>query len=151
MSSVYLYANRYYSFVTAIILPNREAFSAAGFGSDVNISKDPNAIRQLLEDIKRVCKEMKLRTFEIPRAILIELDPWTPENGMLTPALKIKRPACAEKYNKVLDFLSSKIKDATQIDQIVRESAKIAEQGLSPDKYDDQSISTGTSSFGLLQ
>ncbi|CAL6080554.1 Long_chain fatty acid CoA ligase [Hexamita inflata] len=55
-----------------------------------------------VSNIKKTCKAHNLRSFEIPKAVVIENEPWTPENGLLTPALKVKRPACKEKYEKLM-------------------------------------------------
>jgi len=37
------------------------------------------------------CKAAKLTGFEIPQKIGLVADPWTPENDMLTAAMKLKR------------------------------------------------------------
>lgn len=44
------------------------------------------------------CKSQKLREFEIPQRFALIADPWTPENDMLTAAMKLKRPLIAEKH-----------------------------------------------------
>lgn len=40
-----------------------------------------------------------IRGFEIPKAIIIETESFTLENGLLTPALKINRTKINNKYN----------------------------------------------------
>ena len=41
------------------------------------------------------------------RRVHATLDPWTVENGMLTPTLKLKRPKVMEKFHAELDGMYS--------------------------------------------
>ncbi|CAL6025424.1 Long_chain fatty acid CoA ligase [Hexamita inflata] len=101
VEQVFLYANRFQPIVTAVIIPNRSYLKTKGVsGEDMSLSQE--AIAYVTEDIKKTCKAHNLRSFEIPKAVVIENEPWTPENGLLTPALKVKRPACKEKYEKLM-------------------------------------------------
>ena len=61
------------------------------------------------DDVRRLCKQQGLRGFEVPKVVVVENEQWTPENGLLTPALKVKRPVCKEKYERLLLGLVQKI------------------------------------------
>ena len=37
------------------------------------------------------CVEFRLQKFEIPRAVSLINEPWTPESGLITAAMKLKR------------------------------------------------------------
>jgi len=56
---------------------------------------------------KAKCKEMKLVEFAIPTRIALISDPWTPENDLLTAAMKLKRPIIAEKHKEEIAKLYS--------------------------------------------
>ncbi|CAL6035732.1 Long_chain fatty acid CoA ligase [Hexamita inflata] len=114
VESVFLYANRYHSYTLAVVLPNEQYFQQNGFAKGENLSRSAAAIKMLTEDVKRICKECQLKSFEIPKVILIENEPWTPDNGLLTPALKIKRPSCSAKYDPVMLSISNKIDALTK-------------------------------------
>eukprot|EP00928_Gymnodinium_smaydae_P061414 TRINITY_DN45496_c0_g1_i1.p1 TRINITY_DN45496_c0_g1~~TRINITY_DN45496_c0_g1_i1.p1 ORF type:complete len:729 (+),score=212.97 TRINITY_DN45496_c0_g1_i1:76-2262(+) len=54
------------------------------------------------------CKAQKLQAFEIPQKLLLVSDPWTPENDLLTAAMKLKRPVIAARHKAEIDALYAK-------------------------------------------
>ncbi|CAH1454539.1 unnamed protein product [Lactuca virosa] len=60
-----------------------------------------NRTDQLLCIIRSLCtpgKEAKLDMFELPAKIKLLPDPWTPESGLVTTALKLKREQLKAKF-----------------------------------------------------
>jgi long-chain acyl-CoA synthetase len=54
-------------------------------------------VRELIEhEVEEQSADFK--RFEKPRALIITDDEWCPENGMLTPTLKLKRRVVCEEY-----------------------------------------------------
>lgn len=53
----------------------------------------------------QVAKDGKLQKFEIPEKIKLLPDPWTPESGLVTAALKIKREQVKAKFKNELEQL----------------------------------------------
>lgn len=53
----------------------------------------------------QVAKAAKLDKFEIPAKIKLLPDPWTPESGLVTAALKIKRDQLKAKFKDDLQML----------------------------------------------
>lgn len=51
-----------------------------------------------MEDIKRLSKEHGLHGFETVKAIHLEPEPFSAENGLVTPTFKLKRQQLREKY-----------------------------------------------------
>jgi long-chain acyl-CoA synthetase len=47
--------------------------------------------------------------FEIPKAVLVSPEVWTPENGFLTPTYKIKRDVVRRHFQQQLDALYAKL------------------------------------------
>lgn len=53
----------------------------------------------------QVAKESKLDKFETPAKIKLMPDPWTPESGLVTAALKLKREQLKAKFKDDLQKL----------------------------------------------
>nr|ATE88092.1 long-chain acyl coenzyme A synthetase 6 [Vernicia fordii] len=56
------------------------------------LCNDPRARAAVLAEMDAVGREAKLRGFEFAKAVTLVLEPFTMENGLLTPTFKIKRP-----------------------------------------------------------
>ncbi len=96
------------SYLTALLVLNGDLWGglAQEYGLD---AQDPKSLEdpQLLKDmLKRV--RVALRDFpgyaKIRRAALA-LEPWSVENGLLTPTLKVKRPQVVDRYREAIDRL----------------------------------------------
>lgn len=64
------------------------------------MSPNLQVIERVTEDIRRVGAAKRLTSFEIPRKVLLDPDPWTPESGLVTDALKIKRFNIKRKFEE---------------------------------------------------
>ncbi|KAE8360472.1 acetyl-CoA synthetase-like protein [Aspergillus caelatus] len=68
-------------------------------------TKDPLVREAVQRDLDTVGRKKKLQGFERVRNIELDIEPFTVENGMLTPTLKLKRPLAAKIYREVLQRL----------------------------------------------
>lgn len=55
----------------------------------------------------QVAKKGKLERFEIPTKVKLLSDPWTPESGLVTAAMKLKREAVRKAFANDLKALYS--------------------------------------------
>jgi long-chain acyl-CoA synthetase len=55
----------------------------------------------------QVAKKGKLERFEIPTKVKLLPDPWTPESGLVTAAMKLKREAVRKAFADDLKVLYS--------------------------------------------
>jgi long-chain acyl-CoA synthetase len=60
--------------------------------------KDPPAPEEVVAAFAAIGKQKKLAKFEIPTKVHVCDEPWTPENGMTTAAMKVKRNDIVKKY-----------------------------------------------------
>ncbi len=60
---------------------------------------------QVLKDVQEACKKGGIERFEMPQRLKIVTDPWIPESGLVTDALKLKRKAIEQKYREDIDEL----------------------------------------------
>jgi len=51
-----------------------------------------------------------LQGFEIPKAVHLSAEEWTPENGLLTPTFKIKREILKKSFQTELEALYMQLK-----------------------------------------
>ncbi|KAL3470397.1 hypothetical protein BJX99DRAFT_239596 [Aspergillus californicus] len=68
----------------------------------LNDTKIKNAV---LKDLERVAKKHKLAGYEKVKNCALMIEPFSVENNLLTPTLKLKRPPVVKKYRQLLDLL----------------------------------------------
>jgi long-chain acyl-CoA synthetase len=96
------------SYLTALLILNADLWGglAREYGLDPDDAKSLEDPRLLKDMLKRV--RLALRDFpgyaKIRRAALT-LEPWTVENGLLTPTLKVKRPQVVDRFRETIDHL----------------------------------------------
>ncbi|GMR60431.1 hypothetical protein PMAYCL1PPCAC_30626, partial [Pristionchus mayeri] len=67
-----------------------------------DICADPKAVEFVLDQLSACGKANKLNSIEQVKKVILEAEPFTIENGLLTPTLKSKRPALRMKYKKAM-------------------------------------------------
>ncbi|KAF2357638.1 AMP-dependent synthetase/ligase [Trinorchestia longiramus] len=89
----------------AIVSPTprvlRELAAKIGKPSDASMDvlcKDPEVNSAVLADLIATAKKAKLMRFEIPTAVHLTSDMWTPDSGLVTAAFKLKRRAVESRY-----------------------------------------------------
>ena len=96
------------SYLSALLVLNGDLWDglAREYGLDPENPKSLEDAHLLKDMLKRV--RITLRDFpgyaKIRRAALA-LEPWTVENGLLTPTLKVRRPQVVDRYRDVIDRL----------------------------------------------
>ncbi|MBA2664985.1 MAG: long-chain fatty acid--CoA ligase [Bradymonadaceae bacterium] len=93
-------------FVVALINVAKDELEewAKAQGVSSESSLDDDAVKKLyLDEIVRLSADFK--SYARPRTVLLVDDEWTPENGILTPTLKLKRAVVVERYKERLDAL----------------------------------------------
>ncbi len=72
-------------------------------GSHDDLVKDPKIAELIEAEIQNTCKDFA--SYEIPKKITIIPEAFTPENGILTPTLKLKRREVHAKYDDKINAL----------------------------------------------
>jgi long-chain acyl-CoA synthetase len=93
-------------YLTAIAVLKREEWEkmAAELGLDAHAAealRDESAQHRALERLGAQMREFP--GYAQVRRIALSLEPWTVENGLLTPTMKLKRAKVTEKFNAELD------------------------------------------------
>lgn len=72
------------------------------------ICSNSNVNQVIHESIKEIGFKYKLKRSEIPVKITVCHEEWTPDNGVLTAAMKLKRSVIAQKYKLNIQTMFSK-------------------------------------------
>ena len=99
--------------VVAIVCPQKPAVLALGaslgLGDDfVALCAHPAVVAEVSKSCLAQCKAGGLAGFEIPGALALAVAPdgtpaWTPDNGLLTDTMKLKRPLIAKACAELID------------------------------------------------
>jgi long-chain acyl-CoA synthetase len=74
-----------------------------------SIYKDATIKKTLLKDLERIAHKQKLQGFERIKGIHIATEPFTVENDLLTPTLKLKRADAAKAFRKEINLLYQEV------------------------------------------
>ncbi|MEV0635935.1 carboxylic acid reductase [Streptomyces sp. NPDC050619] len=94
---IYVYGNSERAYLLAVIVPTKEALARSASHDELK--------RSLSESLQHVAREADLEPYEIPRDFLVELEPFTAENGLLSEIRKNLRPQLKERYGDRLEDL----------------------------------------------
>eukprot|EP00457_Paulinella_chromatophora_P001831 gb/GEZN01001833.1/.p1 GENE.gb/GEZN01001833.1/~~gb/GEZN01001833.1/.p1 ORF type:complete len:730 (+),score=124.66 gb/GEZN01001833.1/:97-2286(+) len=97
----------------ALIAPNEpELFKLAkehGLPNDIEaLCTNQTVIDAVMADLQAQATKARLQKCEVPVKIFLAPEPWTPENDMLTTAMKLKRHAVYAKYKPQLAAMYGK-------------------------------------------
>ncbi|BCI52947.1 oxidoreductase [Mycolicibacterium litorale] len=93
---IYVYGNSARSYLLAVVVPTEEAIA------DHDAASLKRAISASLQN---AAKAAGLQSYELPRDFLVETEPFTLENGLLTGIRKLARPKLKERYGDRLEQL----------------------------------------------
>jgi fatty acid CoA ligase FadD9 len=124
----------------------------------------------VLESLNMTARKLQMRGFEVPRDVLIEHEPFSLENGLLSSVRKPLRPALIQRYGDRLEALYSELErkqredllalgrpdtDTTVLERVVAAlEASLGLERVDPDRTqsfaDLGGDSLGAASFALL-
>lgn len=99
IEQVYIYGNSNRAYLLAVVVPDQAALSAA-LGDNPTEEDIKNLIRNEMQDVAR---DQQLKSFEVPRDFIIESEPFSVENGLLSSVRKRLRPQFKVKYGERLE------------------------------------------------
>ncbi|KAK9481089.1 eukaryotic long-chain fatty acid CoA synthetase (LC-FACS) [Lipomyces japonicus] len=117
VSQIFVHGDSVQTFLVAIVAVNPDTFAAfAGtvLGRPVNpadshdiaaAAADTRVRQAAVRELDRVAKQARLQGFERVRNISLKLDPFTAENGLITPTMKLKRAQVVTYFRSDIDSL----------------------------------------------
>lgn len=85
-----------------------ESFLGEKFKTDeeyAQATKNPRIIKAVEQSFQNAAEQSKLARFERPGAFALVADEWTPEAGLMSSTMKLKRPALAARYANLIQEL----------------------------------------------
>lgn len=99
IAQIFVYGSSSRAFLLAVVVPNAEVVPPTLPAADVKA--------RLLAALREVAAANDLQAFEVPRDIIVERTPFSPDNGLLTGVGKVLRPALKARYADDLERLYS--------------------------------------------
>jgi len=106
-----VYADSRTTSCIALVLPNSSKILSLAdeLGkSDLSFEEacqDPEIVKHVLTVLQKQAKAHNLLKYEIPAALFLVSDMWTPDTGLVTAAMKLRRRNIQEHYQKEIDHL----------------------------------------------
>eukprot|EP01065_Artemidia_motanka_P032272 TRINITY_DN39298_c0_g1_i1.p2 TRINITY_DN39298_c0_g1~~TRINITY_DN39298_c0_g1_i1.p2 ORF type:complete len:703 (+),score=272.98 TRINITY_DN39298_c0_g1_i1:137-2110(+) len=110
IAQCFIYGDSLRSTLVAVVVPDPEHMQPwakqQGIKGDLAaLCKDAKVRNAVLADMTGLAKKADLKGFEIARAVHLEPDAFSVDNGMLTPTFKLKRNAVRDHYRSYIDQL----------------------------------------------
>ncbi|CAF3682925.1 unnamed protein product [Rotaria socialis] len=132
VEQIYIHGNPLEDSVSAVIVPNKDY--ARAFATKHNLldldNDHPNTLfyDAIMQDLYLLAKKESLRKHEIPSKLIIEFEPFTSENGLLTSSMKLCRYRLATHYGDRLKTIESiEVRLKSMIERAIERSLTIDE------------------------
>ena len=135
IDQIFIHADLISDTLTAVVVPNRD-------NTQLLTSSVDEAI---LADLRSIGEKESLRPHEIPSRLIIDFQPFTPENGLLTSSMKLCRYKLAAHYAQQLKSTAS-----TSVQQRLRQIIESV-RGTVVGEQETSLISSGTDSLSTVR
>jgi len=119
----FVYGDSLQSHLVAVVVPDPEEAQSWAQQQGIQVSfeelcKREDFCQAVLADASKVGKEASLAGFEMIKSLYVEKDPFTVEEGLLTPTLKLKRQQAKDKYLQKIQELYNGCQQTPQSQQL---------------------------------
>ncbi len=110
VAQCFVYGTTLWTCLIAVVVPDEPMLRAQMGEYSRNFSfqdlcKDPKVAEEVLRDMIKMCKMADVKGYEIPKAVFLDPEPFSPENGILTPTMKLRRSEAKKRYANVCERL----------------------------------------------
>ncbi|EGZ24840.1 hypothetical protein PHYSODRAFT_539827 [Phytophthora sojae] len=118
VAQIFAYGDSLQSCLVGIVVPDPETAEAWAqekglTGADASAAKvatNPEFQKAVLADMARVAKEAQLRGFEFVKSVHFHPEPFSLEQGLITPTFKLKRPQLKAHFQQQINMLYEGLK-----------------------------------------
>ncbi|RLM69582.1 long chain acyl-CoA synthetase 6, peroxisomal-like isoform X1 [Panicum miliaceum] len=117
IAQCFIYGDSFNSSLVAIVAVEPEVLKAWAASEGIQyedlrqLCADPRARAAVLADMDSIGKEAQLRGFEFAKAVTLVAEPFTLENGLLTPTFKVKRPQAKTYFAKEISDMYAELRE----------------------------------------
>ncbi|KAL6595600.1 hypothetical protein ACP70R_047940 [Stipagrostis hirtigluma subsp. patula] len=117
IAQCFIYGDSFNSSLVAIIAVEPEVLKAWAASEGIQyedlrqLCADPRARAAVLAEMDSIGKEAQLRGFEFAKAVTLVAEPFTLENGLLTPTFKVKRPQAKAYFAKEISDMYEQLRE----------------------------------------
>jgi long-chain acyl-CoA synthetase len=120
VAQIFVYGDSLRSCLVAVVVPDEEQVRAWAKAASVAATEWPQLVKHpdlagvVLKAMDKVADQERLNGFERVKAIALVDQPFSVDNGLLTPTLKLKRPAAEKAFKDIVTALYAQVdeKDA---------------------------------------
>ncbi|XP_039114566.1 long chain acyl-CoA synthetase 6, peroxisomal-like [Dioscorea cayenensis subsp. rotundata] len=115
VAQCFVYGDSFNSSLVAIIAVDHDALKSWAASGGIKyddlqqLCNDQRARAAVLADMDNLGKQAQLRGFEFVKAVTLVLEPFTVENGLLTPTFKVKRPQAKAYFAKAIENMYTEL------------------------------------------
>ncbi|KAK9942303.1 hypothetical protein M0R45_007976 [Rubus argutus] len=115
ITSIWVYGNRFESFLVAVVVPDRKALE--DWAAEHHLTDDYKSLCQnlkarkyILDELNCIGQKQQLQGFELLKAVHLEPNPLDIGRDLMTPTFKLKRPQLLKYYKDRVEKLYSEAK-----------------------------------------
>ncbi|XP_074263667.1 long chain acyl-CoA synthetase 9, chloroplastic [Silene latifolia] len=111
--NIMVHADPFHSYCVALVVASEHALQEWADKQGISFSDFPDlcqkeeTTKEVLGSLIKEGKKARLEKFEIPARMKLLWEPWTPESGLVTAALKLKREVIKKTFSNELTMLYS--------------------------------------------
>ncbi|AQK57324.1 AMP-binding protein [Zea mays] len=115
IAQCFIYGDSFNSSLVAIVAVEPDVLKAWAASEGIQyedlrqLCADPRATAAVLADMDSIAKEAQLRGFEFAKAVTLVAEPFTLDNGLLTPTFKVKRPQAKAYFAKEISDMYARL------------------------------------------
>lgn len=120
VDNICVYGDSFQNFIVAIVVPQAKALAAIARSlnkehlSHEQMCRDPEVVRSVAAAIQEHGRKARLLKSEIPSKLLLASEEWSPDSGLVTAAMKIRRKNITDHYKRDIDRLYGVSESATR-------------------------------------
>ncbi|KAL6492884.1 Long chain acyl-CoA synthetase 9, chloroplastic [Orobanche gracilis] len=113
VDNIMLHADSFHNYCVALVVasqPTLEAWASQqgiSFSNFSDLCQKEETLKEVSTSLLKAAKAARLEKFEMPAKIKLLSEPWTPESGLVTAALKLKREVIRKTFSNDLAELYS--------------------------------------------